>query len=213
MKQIFLLGVLMVFSGLLRAQTASPDTMPRRRVEIGLNITNTLGNFVGSTNALTNDPYLLSVRFGSLLRRLRMGLNFSVKDRTDPDFGNFFKEKETVARFRAGYERVYPMSRRLAMYAGLDAVFEYRKTDISTFTGGGAAALHNRLWGFGGGPVLGMAWQVHPRVSLTTECSVYAIYRQGTQQVNAPPDFSKQTVRDFSWQPLLPTSLYVNFSF
>ncbi len=213
MKKIFLLCSVLCSSGLLWAQSASPDTVHRRRLEIGLNITNTLGNFVGSTGGLTNDPYLLSFRFGGPLRRLRMGLNFSVKDRSDPESNGAFEEKETVMRLRAGYEWVHPMSRRLAMYWGLDGVFEYRKTDIVTFTGTGTAALHNLTRGIGGGPVLGIMWRVHPRVALTTECSVYAIYRRGTEQVSAPPDFSRQTVQDFVWQPLLPTSLYVNFSF
>ncbi len=215
MKSVFLLLPLLLFSGLVWSQSTAADTMPplKRRFEIGLNITNTLGSFVGSANSLTNDPYLLSFRFGDALRRVRTGLNFRVRDKTDPSVSGFLKEKETVVNLRVGYEWVYPMSRHLAMYWGLDGVFEHTKDEISTFVGIGSATLDNRRWGLGGGPVLGIAWRPHPRVAFTTECSVYAIYRRGSEQVIAPPDFSSKSIRDFVWQPLLPTSLFVNFAF
>ncbi len=212
MKQIFLLCLACCFSGLLGAQESSPDTL-HQRFEVGLNITNTLGNFVGSTGGLTNDPYLLSFRFGSATRRIRTGLSFKVQDKTDPDFSFLFQQKETTLRLRAGYEWVYPMSRRLGMYWGLDGIFESQTDDIKTTNQGGTASLQNRQWGIGGGPVLGLVWRVHRRVALTTESSMYAIMRRGTERVVAPPDFSTESVHEFIWQPLLPTSLYVNFSF
>ncbi len=213
MRQIFFLCAALCSSVPLWAQTPGPDTL-HRRFEIGLNITNTIGSFVGSANSLTNDPYLLSFRFGSAARRVRMGLNFRVRDKTDPNFSGLLTEKETTVNLRTGYEWAYPMSRHLGMYWGLDAVLEYAKNDVTSFGfGGSLATLSSRLWGFGLGPVLGIAWRPHPRVAFTTECSMYALYRRGRERVSAPPDFSTNPIRDFAWQPLLPTSLFVNFAF
>lgn len=212
MKQIFLLFATLCTSALLTAQTPGTDTL-RRRFEVGLNITNTLGSFVGSTGGITNDPYLLSFRFGGPDRRLRAGVNFKIQDKTDPDVFDVFKEKSTLFQVRTGFEWVAPVARRLALYYGLDAVFERETDEIVTFSNGGGAALRSDHWGVGGGPVLGIAWRVHPRVALTTECAMYVLVRRGHEQVNAPPDFSDRSFREFVWQPLLPTSLFVNFAF
>ena len=215
MRTIFLFFPLLLASELLWSQSTRPDTLSaaQRHYEIGLNITNTLGSFVGSANSLTTDPYLLSFRVGSATRRLRMGLNFRIRDKSDPNFSGFLKEKETVVNLRTGYERVSAMSRHLAMYWGLDGVFEHSKNRVTSSSSSGSAALDNRQWRAGIGPVLGIAWRPHPRVAFTTECSVYALYRRGTERVSAPPDFSTKNIREFVWQPALPTSLFVNFAF
>ncbi|MEO6759649.1 MAG: hypothetical protein ABIO24_09365 [Saprospiraceae bacterium] len=212
MKPIFLLWALLGSCIGLPAQNGPLDSVPRH-FTVGLNITNTLGNFLGSGAALTSDPYLLNFRIGNARRRLRLGLNFKVRDKRDPDQSSIFSEKSTDFRARLGYEWTLPMSRRLSAYWGLDGVFEYNTDDIRTSFQSGGARLQTRQGGLGGGPVFGINWWVHPRVALSTECSLYAIGRRGRERVTAPPDFSDQPIRDFVWQPLLPTSLYLNFSF
>ncbi len=212
------LTLFLILPAWLSAQSTpgDSDVPPERRVEIGLNITNTITNVVGSsTNNLTTDPYLLSLRFGEFdRRRWRLGLNFRVHKKSDTDVAGFLTdEKESTANLRFGHEWVRPMSRNLAFFWGLDGVFEYQSDKIETTDGFGTALLQSQLWGVGGGPVLGLQWRVHPRVALSTECSIYAVYHTGHEEVNAPPDVRRDPVSEFEWRPLLPSSLFVHFAF
>jgi len=203
----------------ISAQETGSDSLPqvkKRRVEIGMNITNTLSSLLGSSsNTLTTDPYLISLRVGTASRRWRMGLSFKVKNTEDGEAGlNFSQTKTSTVHYRMGYEWVNLVSRHFAFYWGLDGVFDAELEDVRIDQFGAKSVLRNRLWGFGLGPVLGVQWRVHPRVILTTESSIYAIVRRGYEDVDAPPDFFTHTpVRDFVWQPLLPSSLYIQFAF
>ena len=198
------------------AQTASMDSLPtakKRKFEIGLNITNTISSLVGSTsNSVTTDPYLLSLRIGGEKRRMRMAVNFRIKSNESSDI-NSATTKETDFNYRIGFESVHPVSRHFALYWGVDAVTDAKIERVKNQIFSGTAQLRSRLWGFGGGPVLGVQWRVHPRVMFSTESSMYAIYRSGFEEVDAPPDFSHNRIKDFVWQPLIPSSLYVNFIF
>lgn len=140
-----------------------------------------------------------------------MGLNFRLT-KLDPNVIGFLTQKETVVNFRAGYEWVYPMSRQLAMYWGLDGVFEHTREDVKSSSPGGTALLASRTgwawgryWALPGGPT--RAWRLPPNAP-STPCIAGA-----GKDVIAPPDFSTESSHDFVWQPLLPTSLFVNFSF
>lgn len=199
--------------GLYAQATDSTKTRPRR-VEFGLNITNTLTSVFGSTNSVTSDPYLLSLRWGRFdYRRWRLGLDFRVRYADDFDGAFFIEEKTSTANLRLGHEWVFPVSRRFAYYAGIDGVFDLQLENIQTDGGFGSAELKSERWGFGGGPVLGIQWRVHPRVALTTESSIYALYHTGFEEVNAPPDVRREPVGDFEFRPLIPSSLFIHFAF
>ncbi|HNM25202.1 MAG TPA: hypothetical protein PKL15_07215 [Saprospiraceae bacterium] len=198
------------------AQTDSPEP-PARRFDVGLNITNTITTVLGTnSNNLTADPYLLSFRWGEFdRRRWRAGINFKLRHKNGTDVtGLTTDQKETGADLRLGYEWVKPMSRQLAFFWGLDGVFGYQGNEIESISVFGASSfLKNETWSFGGGPVLGLQWRVLPRVSLTTECSIYAVYKTGYEKVDAPPDVRNDPVSEFQLRPLLPSSLFVHFSF
>lgn len=218
MKHLSLVFLFLFAGHWLSAQDkpSNDDFLPNvRHGEIGLNISNTLGSFFGTAdNALTTDPYFVSLRIGHAKHRLRMGFNFKIKDRDAPDSNGSLKEKQTKVDVRIGYERVYGVSPRVALYWGIDGVLNanVERVEASSIFGG-SSILKQETFGFGGGPVLGVMYRLHPRVTLSTESSLYAIYRTGTKEVNSPPDFSSDPINEFVWQPLLPTSLFINFSF
>lgn len=201
----------------LFAQSAVSDSAssPAKRIEIGLNITNTLTSVLGNNGGLTTDPYLLSLRFGQFdRRRWRAGLNFRVHWKSDVDNSGFaVNEKETSCDLRFGHEWVKPMSRQLAFFWGLDAVFNFQMTEVGSNSFLGNGFVQTQTWGFGGGPVMGLQWRITPRIALTTECSLYAVYHTGFEEVNAPPDVRRDPVSEFEWRPLLPSSLFVHFAF
>jgi len=202
--------------GLLAQSPGSDSTRHNRRLEVGLNITNTLTSVFGSTsNNLTTDPYLISLRYGEMdRRRWRMGLNFGIRDKSDSDLNGFITDtKEVSADIRIGYEWVKPMSRQLAFFWGIDGVFTLQNEEVLTSGFFGTSFLKTQNRGFGGGPVLGIQWRVHPRVALTTECSIYAVYQSGFEEIDAPPDVRRDPISEFQWRPLLPSSLFVHFAF
>jgi hypothetical protein len=184
----------------------------KNHVMVGLNITQTLGNLLGTAGANSAaDPFLLSLRAGDEQHRFRMGLNFRVKNAEgfDPSLG-FRTVTERKVDLRMGYERNYTLSNRFDMYWGLDAVLRRQTELIETSFGGGNANLKLGSTGIGGGPVMGVMFRVHPRVRLSTEATLYGIYTEGEKTVNAPPDVSRTPFREFDFRPILPTSLFIN---
>ncbi|MEO6039340.1 MAG: hypothetical protein ABIQ93_13085 [Saprospiraceae bacterium] len=214
MFRIFRCCSFLLFAGFAQAQTTPSDTLlkPKHHFQIGLNMAKVLGGLIGK-NDFTEDPYLLSLRFGGERSRSRFGLNFRVKNKTENTFNGKLTTKETAFNFRGGYEWSFSVARRWDLYWGLDGVVENMRTEIKSAGFGGLSTLKTRQWGYGLGPVIGFAWRLHPRVSLSTECSIYALAHSGREEVIAFPDHTKDPTKDFSWQPVLPTSLFVNFSF
>jgi hypothetical protein len=206
-KQLLLLLALLAIAPALLAQ----DTLnrPRTRYEVGLNITNTLTSFVGNgSNATQSDPYLITLRVGGALKRARLGVNFQINAKSDVSnvTGGSTDTKEHLFNFRAGYEQVLPVSKKAAFYWGFDGIISFSYEKIKTnIDFGGNTSLLNRVYGIGTGPVLGMQFRLHPRV--------YAVYKSGTKEINAFPDIRKEKIKDLVWQPLAPTSLYINFVF
>jgi hypothetical protein len=214
----FVLGLFLA-ANLCAQEAPSGDSIPPQphRYEVGLNITNTLVRFFGTqATGRADDPYLLTLRIGNDRRRTRIGLNFAVVDRVDPDFLTFdTRQRSTDVDLRVGHEWVYSWARRFALYWGADVVGEFRLEEVRTFSPGtgNLGRLRTQVWGIGAGPVIGVLWKVHPRVTLSTESTVYAIYRSGVEEVDVPPAQERTTFHDFGWRPILPSSLYVNFAF
>jgi hypothetical protein len=213
-RAIFLLPVLLLPPLAVTSQTDSLLLRSPRRTEIGLNITNTLVSFFGTGSSETADPFLLAFRAGSETRRWRFGANFRIRRRDNiDDLFNPVDETERTYAARVGYEWVRPVSNRFALYYGVDAVVDGRFTRIESFTFSGAATLEENVTGFGGGPLLGLRLMLHRRVALTTETTLYAMYRTGYKRVVAPPDIQEEPLSDFLLEPRLPTALYLNFVF
>lgn len=200
----------------LHSQSEMPqsDSLPRRRVEMGLNITNTLGNFFGNTdqNPLV-DPYLIVLRIGSPKIRLRMGFGGRFNDSDDSDGGNFRQTKQVDINARIGLENVQNVTRRFAYFWGGDLVLARQYERINTFLSGGRADLRTEVYEFGAGPVFGVLFRLHPKVMLLTESSLYGLGRAGQRSVEAPPDVRKSNISGFRIRAVVPTSLFVNFVF
>lgn len=196
------------------------DSLPKRRVEVGVNITYVLTNLLG--NATTNtatDPYQVSLRVGGPNRRFRTALAVVVNRSENAQNGNFIDRfnLENNVQMRVGYEWVYPVHRLGGFYWGLDAVGEWGKTvnEITQLIGQNfvTAKLKGSRFGIGGGPVLGLIFKPHPRIAFTTETALYPSYRYTTQSVNAPPDIRQSTTTSWRLVPTLPTALFINLLF
>ena len=199
----------------LKAQTHT-DVAKERRYYVGLNITNMLGNFVGNgSDAISADPYLLSLRVGSERRRWRFGANFRVEN--DEGFIGVTQSdlERRSLQFRAGIEWGRRIAPRFDWYGGFDLLYEssMERSLVIFGPGAGSARLKSKQYGLGGGPFMGVMWRIHDRVILSTETNVYTLHRWGKETVNAPPDVRQQPFNETLIQPVLPTSLFIHFLF
>ena len=209
------LFILLTFGPSLWGQSQWPDDTLRRRVEIGFNITGTLAAFLNS-DGITNsvDPYLISIKIAKK-NALRFGFNLKSVHKTEtPDFTTI-ETRENLFRGRVGFEKRMRMNKRCIVHWGVDALGEFSQENIRSgneFTG--IATLERNSVGFGGGPVLGFQFKVHPRIVLSTEAALYALVRYNNETQNVPPDpVVQRSFQDFELIPAAPSSLYLHIIF
>jgi hypothetical protein len=200
----------------LCSQTEKPaaDSTAHRGFELGLNITNTLGSFLGNTDQNSFiDPYLLSMRIGGPKRRVRLGFGGRFNESDDFEGGSSREVREIDVQVRVGFEVVQDVTPRFAYFYGIDAVLARQFESVQTFLSGGGASLRTETYDLGGGPLFGILFRLHPRVMLLTESSLYATGRTGKRTINAPPDVRTNNISGFRVRPVIPTSLFINFVF
>ncbi len=184
---------------------------------LGVNITNTLAGFFNSGGQdLPKDPFLFSLKIMKNNKLWRFGANFKVDNSEQRDINGGFrivKENEFLARL--GREWRQPVSKSFSLFYGMDAVGSvFNETNSFEIFGGDLGAKEYR-YGGGGGPFLGINFQLSDRVSFSTETYAYAIFYVGekvTQIGQGLPD-EKEEITRFTLLPAIPNSLYVHFSF
>jgi len=220
MKSLYLLFFGFLFSIIFSPTGANcqKDSKKKRTSEIGLNITNTLAGFfnAGGTN-LPTDPFLLSYKKANKSGAIRFGMNFKVTSKKEFLINSGERElKENDFFFRGGYEWRSVIDKRFTFYYGLDAVVEFENEQLNniSFNFDDISSFEN-VYGFGGGPVLGVLFHLNDRISLSTESSIYGVllYNESRQEIGngLPPTENSST--GFRLLPAVPSSLYVIFSF
>ncbi len=185
----------------------------KRNTEVGLNITNTLAGFFNSGGSgLSKDPYLFSLKFGSSKGAARFATNFNTQSRSEFLINGTRNIEESAFFVRGGYEFRKPIDKRFTIYYGIDGTVEYQfeKVDFSSF-GSGSIITENNTFGVGGGPVLGIQFQLMKRIALTTEASIYGVVNNRKESLDegrgSPPVDNNST--GFKIAPLIPSSLYL----
>jgi hypothetical protein len=214
MKQI-----LTIFLLLCTLQTYAQDLeiLSFKKYELGLNVTGTFAGFFNAEGIKDGiDPYLLSLKLIKNKNVVRIGLAASLQNsnETDPNTFNQREIKESTTRLRVGFERRELIGKRFMYHWGLDVIGEYAVDNVNTFGQFGLVSLKNKAIGVGLGPVCGFSYILHPRVTLSTESSFYAVQRFIKESQNIPPAVpSTFNNRNFRFLPILPSSLYLNFRF
>jgi hypothetical protein len=200
----------------LQAFAQTTEKLPYK-YELGLNVTGSLAGFFNAEGIKEGiDPYLISLKLVNHKNALRLGL--AVKAQKSKEFDpTTFNNRDLTnneTRLRVGFERRIPISTRFLYHWGLDVIGEYAVEDVKTFGQFGQIVLNTSAIGIGAGPVFGFSYQLHPRVTLSTESSFYAVGRFIKEQQDIPPatpiTFKNQ---NFRFLPILPSSLYLNFRF
>ena len=182
-------------------------------VEIGLNITTTLAGFFNSGSSSIIDPYLLSLKIGKKDKFFRAGAVFEIKNSLPADFNTPLLTKEQVYNLRLGFEKRTTISKHFRAHWGMDAILQYEIASTENQFSNDVIFLKSWEAGFGGGPILGLAYVINQRMYLSTEAAIYAVYNSGEAELVDIFGRNVQQSKSFQITPMIPNSLYFHFTF
>lgn len=222
MRAFFVIFLLLIGIALMAQDTipvadtipATPLKKPKPHFMFGLNVTRTVTGLLRPGDVLSNnDPYLFTFRVGNERSRWRSGLNFanSNVETTDP-FQGTRKTRTNSVDIRTGIEWDFRVGSRFDLYWGLDLAYGYTRSKVN-FLQNFSSTIKTTTSRIGAGPVTGIMFRVHPRIMLSTECSVYAVYTSEKMEIKAFPDISNTKTSGSQFSPILPASLFINFYF
>jgi hypothetical protein len=187
----------------------------RPKLELGMNITQTLsGFFNASSTAQGLDPYLFSMKLGVSNRLIwRIGANVRVQNREEfQSTGQRIIEDRNID-LRFGFEFRKVMLKRFLLNYGLDGAWRQYNNKVDFQFAGGSLTTGSDSRGYGGGPFLGILYKLGPRVMLGTEGAAYFFYTEGDTRNQVDPQVPPQVtrVRSVDFRPYVPNSLYLFF--
>lgn len=213
LRRVFLLLLLTM---VWRALPAQDTLLYWPKVELGMNITQTLAGFFNAgSQGLPIDPYLFSVKFPGVRNVIRTGFNLRLRNREEATTTGQRLINDLNVNLRAGLEWRKTLNKRFSFFYGIDAIMRYQKEAVDFNTGGGTIELGTNSTGFGGGPILGLMFHLTPKILLSTESSIYALASSGSEKDQVDPSIppTEQKIRQFELLPSIPNSLYVFFRF
>lgn len=191
--------------------------------ELGINVTNVLGNVLSLNPNNANSPYGLTYRRHWQTASFRSALNFRFFSDESSDFagGNFqLKElKNTSIDIRAGLEKHYALSKNFLFSYGADILAGYQTefSSVDELTSSGINQFFSsdeQSVGIGAGPVLRLEYKITPHLFVSTECSFYGYVKRTSQQLSINGVISEEPVKsDYNIELQLPQSLFLNISF
>ncbi len=221
MKKYLYIPLLICLLSNIKAQ--EEPTQPRIRLEqsIGVNTASVLRKILRVTpdSATNNNNYLLmyKLRFGKNGVRLSGLANFSSEKEQIAGFLDSKVIKNANYAARIGYERQSNAGKHFLFSYGIDAVWEYRENSSISDSGFDKVSIISSQYGFGGGPFLGITWQLSKRLSLYSEAAIYYTISKKSRVVDFEknPDFNDiKTGSSFDKiSYLVPTGLFLQYHF
>jgi hypothetical protein len=213
------IGVLMLNTGLLRAQTAQSEP----RWELLLNVTNTVSRAAGNTTrTVFDDPYALAIKRVNAAETAawRTGMNGFRRGTNDVLIdGGTRVSQEWEYSLILGREFRRNLGHGITLTYGLDAQASLRKGSVVTeqidlIGNMSSTEVSDEDFGAAAGPFLGFQWQFHPNLCLYTEASAY--YRMGRLYRTLSGNGSTVVLEDRVYEslvPMMPGSLFLVIQF
>ena len=211
---LFLVGVVGIFPKTPKAQSAISPAYPFKN-EIAVNLTSLLRNVLSLSSENVGTPYDLSYRRLKNNHAFRLGLGGATS--SDEEVvtinGNFFTRtlRETRVDTRLGYEKIYPVSKKLNLLYGIDVIGGYT---LSNSELSGQFNLGIRTITLGGGPALRLEYKLGERVLFMTETTLYA---SATQRVRNEKDAiggdTRATTYGYMGALTIPRALFIEIQF
>ena len=209
MKRLSLFALLLALSSFTIAQT--PDTLTLRyKNELGIEGTYFIKQFLNwGSDQFGGYYYAAPTYFLTYKRklgtcRLRTGIGGSFTTATDTGGSNSDTDLETrgyTLDMRAGLERAVPAGRRWVVSYGADILGGYSRSDrrhLNPDSYGADQRTEENRWGIG--PMLGIQFQLTRHLSLTTEASVYLMWKRSDTRYwdddDVPPTDSQSYSED-----------------
>lgn len=207
MRKIFLLFLLLHFipSDLLAQKEPG-------KFEVGINITSVLSSFLGNNNGIqaTDVPFILRIGKENKLR-VGFGINTKSNEFFDPVAGATRISTDSEYLLRIGFQKQIMAENRWSVYWGIDGLAGWQQDRVRAVIFNGENVIDNKQIRFGGGPLLGIGFNISKRIYLSTEASLYGlgILRTDSQSGIGIPEFSR-TAFDFEISAVPPLFLYLN---
>ena len=225
MKFYSLLVIFVCFATFALAQKKSQDVPAFYTYthELGINVTNVLGNVLSLNPNNASSPYGLTYRRHWKKISFRSGINFKFFSDENSDFvgGNFQlkKLKNTNLDLRIGLEKHFPLSSKVLLSYGADILggYETEFSSVEEFTVNGTNQFFSsdeRTLGMGAGPMLRLEYKITPHLFISTEASFYGYIRRTNEQLSINGIISEEPLKtDYTIELQLPQSLFVNIAF
>jgi hypothetical protein len=204
---------------------AQLDSLPQKKAEVFLNISNSLARFTGNEadNAFLDAPFLVGfkIRSNNNRRAFRLGLDFNINNTSGFENNLTTETSEQYYVANAGYEWRRSSLNKFEFYYGADLRYynltrETNSEIFDPFTGTSTSQFFTRNNGPGAGLFLGFVWNITPRISVFTEGSLayYAInnYRE-VKELNSTTKTVLEDKLVHQFSPLAPNSLFFLFKF
>jgi len=226
MRHLFLFIVILVTSisviGQKITSSSSIKDFHVHRHELGINVTNVLGNVFSLNPESDPYPYLLTYRKHLNPNiAIRTGFNLGINQSVDSGFdGNSFIERKLSTYrtdLRLGLERKIPLSQKFLFSYGIDVLgrFNIENSEVKNRGFMGTTFIsQERTIGGGFGPMMRFEFKISNRMFLSIESSFYGFYSQKTEtiEINGLRD-TEPAKSFFNLEMALPQSLFFNVAF
>lgn len=205
---------------------AQPDSLPQKRLEVFLNISNSLARFTGnnSDGIILDAPFLIGMKLRNKkgTGAWRFGTDFNLIDNTGNTNGIFSETREQYLSGNFGYEWRRKTMSKFEVYGGIEARYFEITRETNTFSGlGGSSGTQNSVFytrnnGPGAALFLGFSFNITPRISFFTEGSLayYALNNFRSFKVAGSPFTEVLEVRLIhQFRPIAPNSIFFSYRF
>lgn len=205
---------------------AKLDSLPQKRIEVFLNISNSLARFTGNNTegVILDAPFLI----GAKLRNKkgtgawRFGTDFNLIDNSGNTNGIFSETRDQYLSGNFGYEWRRKTLSRFEVYGGIEARYFEITRETTTFSSLGIpGSIQNSIFytrnnGPGAALFLGFSYNITPRISFFTEGSLayYALNNFRTFKTAGSP--FTEVLEDrliHQFRPIAPNSIFFHFRF
>jgi len=215
MKPVLIIALIFGINLNVFAQVQPKDEPNKRHIELGVNATSFVENFISfGSDVESVSPFTFHFKLIKNNRGLRVNAGFNA--RVAQDDSNGFREFSSITNdLKIGYEKRTLASKRWMVMYGVDAIVDYTfsKSLSINFE---QVIVKNQRTGFGLSPFIGFAFNLTPKIYLSTEASIDALYSITLNEAifddPSVPD-QKDEFNSFRISTELPTNLFFTIKF
>lgn len=183
--------------------------------DLGINITSIISAFVGNDNDISPGDVPFMFRWGKQIQ-MRLGLGAAAKSNEFFDVVSQAIRTSDERQFllRLGFQKNIFQDERWGGYWGIDGIARFTQDQVRSEFGFGSNRILERTYSLGGGPLLGLRFNITNRLYLSTEANAYAIFTTVLNEESGQGlDDRKITTYDWEFNALPPLFLYLNYAF